>query len=464
MRLAISRRDILRAVDVFFDQTNAFESKYDMTAKDPLEMPSETLADYQLKGNKPKRWKYTGPALTTFSHGEFNKFLKQKLKGKKGDFMAFLKPRLHKEYFEYEIKQAMEQSRSLGGIHATKKILEARFYQWLTYLRKDAFATFLQNKNSSEVAFKSEADTIIANHAGQDEAELSAHAAQLSETFRNTYTQRFEDYAKSWIISERQDKTTASKLNNVIREFLDMPQVDPDKSSSTLESFNIIDREPRTFSTHPSAGLGYLRTNNVLQNHPLLGPQEHKTPVPARVLKPRFLTRNQRTAVLGVAGFTVNEPTNVAGQAMTYDQSLSGMAALDITAEGGRKVWVHSKEVTIDPHGKVRLQVGLATNAMINIRNNTLETATTVRSTVASRGNGRAIPLSGADLERYGYGNPFDRNSSSEEEWREKERMRREREKEKGKNEDGLNRVMNAWKENEQMYKGEGRRSNYPTS
>lgn len=462
--LSISRRDILRAVDAFFDHTSAFESKHDITARDPLEMPSETLADYQLRGSKPKRWKYTGPALATFTHGEFNKFLKQKLKGKKDTFMAFLKPRLHKGYLEYETRQAMEQSRSLVGVYAAKKILEARFYQWLTYLGKDAFAAFLQNKNSSGIAFKSEADTFIANHAAEHEAELSAHATQLSENFRNTYAQRFEDYAKSWIISERQDKTTASKLNNVIREFLDMPQLDPDKSSSTLENFNIVDREPRTFSTHPSAGLGYLRTNNVLQNHPLLGPQEHKTPVPARVLQPRFLTRNQRTAVLGVAGFAVNEPTNVAGQAMSYDQSFSGVAAFDITTAGGRKVWVHSKEATIDPRGKVRLQVGQGSSAAVNIRNNTLETAATVRSTIAGRGNGRALPLSGSELKRYGYGNTFDGKGSAEEEWREKESMRRVRKKEKEKKEDGLDRVMNAWKENEQMYEGEGRGSKYPTS
>ena len=342
--LAISRRDILRAIDVFFDQTSAFESKHDMTAKDPSETPSETLADYQLRGNKPKRWKFTGPSLAALSHGHFNKFLKQKLKGKRGVFMAFLKPRLHKGYLEYETRQAMEQSRSLEGVYAAKKVLEARFYQWLSYLDKDTFATFLQNQNPSEVTFKSEADTFIANHAAQHEVELSVHAVQLSETFRNTYAQRFEDYAKSWIISERQDKTTASKLNNIIREFLDMPQADPDKSSATLENFNIVDREPRTFSTHPSAGLGYLRTNNVLYNHPLLGPQEHKVPVEARVLQPRFLARGQRAAILGVAGFAVNEPTNVAGHGMRYDQSFSGVTDLDITTEGGRKVWVHSRE------------------------------------------------------------------------------------------------------------------------
>ena len=462
LRLAISRRDIPRAIDIIFDQTSAFESKHDLTAKDPLEMPSETLADYRLRGNKPKRWKFAGPLLATFSHGDFNKFLKQKLKGKRGAFMDFLKPRLHKGYLEYESRQAMEQSRKLDGVDAAKKILEARFYQWLAHLGKDAFAAFLQNSNPSKITFKSEADTFIANHAAQDEAELSAHAAHLSKTFRNTYAQRFEDYAKSWIISERQDKTTASKLNNVIREFLDMPQLDPDKSSSTLESFNIVTREPGTFSTHPSAGLGYLRTNNVFQNHPLLGPQEHKTPIPARVLRPRFLTRSQRTAMLGVAGFVANEPTNVAGQAMTYDQNFSGVAALDITAEGGPKVWVHSKEVLIDPRGKVRLQVGQATSAAVNIRNNTLEAAATGRSTVAGRGNGRGLPFSGAELERYGYGGTFDMKGSAAEEWREKERVRREREKEK--KEDGLNRVMNAWKENEQMYKSEGMKSNYPTS
>lgn len=462
--LAISRRDILKTVDAFVDQANAFESKHDITAKDPLEMPSETLADYQLRGNKPKRWKFAGPSLAAFSHGDFNKFLKQKLKGKRSAFMTFLKPRLHKGYLEYETRQAIEQSRSLDGVYAAKKALEARFYQWLAYLEKDAFAAFLQNQNPSEVTFTSEAEAFIANHAVQDEAELSAHATQLSETFRKTYAQKFEDYVKSWIISERQDKTTASKLNNIIREFLDMPQVDPGKSSSTLETFNIVEREPKTFSTHPSAGLGYLRTNNVLQNHPLLGPQEHKTPVEARVLQPRFLTRGQRTAVLGVAGFAVNEPTNVAGYGTTHDRSFSAVTDLDITTEGGPKVWVHSKDVSIDPRGRVRLQVEQASSAAVNIRNNTLETAATARPTVASWGSGRALPLSGAELERYGYGSTFDMKSSAQEEWREKGKARREREREKERGEEGLDRVMNAWKENEQMYAGKEMKSDYPTS
>jgi len=54
--------------------------------------------------------------------------------------------------------------------------------------------------------------------------------------------------------------------------------------------------------------------------------------------------------------------------------------------------------------------------------------------------------------------------SSAQEEWREKGRARREREREKERGEEGLDRVMNAWKENEQMYAGKEMKSDYPTS
>ena len=139
------------------------------------------------------------------------------------------------------------------------------------------------------------------------------------------------------------------KLNELVEQFLDLPSAA--KTSGPMMLYN--ERGPP--STHPSAGLSYLRTNSHIHNHPVLGPMEVEPPVPGRVLAPQKKggrgARNQ--ALLGVAGIAAND-YKVSSMWKTTEPP--GMAGFDPDIPGGAKLWVHPDTSSIDSQGRIELR------------------------------------------------------------------------------------------------------------
>ncbi|KAH7324602.1 mitochondrial ribosomal protein MRP51 [Stachybotrys elegans] len=114
--------------------------------------------------------------------------------------------------------------------------------------------------------------------------------------------------------------------------------------------------------SHPSGGISYLRTSNVMENHPVYGPQARRTPTLARVVYPR---QGATPAKLGVGGFVADAPAgdnefnwrHGRMRASASEAQLTGVQHLDTTTSGGAKAYVEPVTASIDPSGKVLLRV-----------------------------------------------------------------------------------------------------------
>ncbi|KAF2019230.1 hypothetical protein BU24DRAFT_418816 [Aaosphaeria arxii CBS 175.79] len=163
------------------------------------------------------------------------------------------------------------------------------------------------------------------------------------------------------------DPLTSDLVNKLIIPFLRLP---PMKLKSTefganpnskraIDSYRFSD-DTTPASTHPSAGLSYLRTKAFLSNHPILGPQALPTPITSRVVQPRQTSNTtETTARLGVAGFvTEDEHSKMTSMATRGSARFeSGIQTLDVDTHGGKKVPVQPQFASVSPDGKVFIKV-----------------------------------------------------------------------------------------------------------
>jgi hypothetical protein len=129
---------------------------------------------------------------------------------------------------------------------------------------------------------------------------------QAEIKFLRTWYTREEDgdgaYFANYLHNLRKDTTLASPLNNIVREFLDMPPVKASGNKRRdAQTSSVFSAQESAFdlTTHPTAGLSYLRSNNILHNHPILGPQRSAPSVRARVISPMPDSKT----LFGIAGF-----------------------------------------------------------------------------------------------------------------------------------------------------------------
>lgn len=268
-------------------------------------------ADGKAPGKDVVRWKFSGPWLAGLTEGEFNTYVLKEVRRRKDDFRKFL--------------------RTACAIETTQ------------------------------------AQHHLATDQGED-IPPAVHASDITN-----------DQLTEYIKGLRKDRT---KLNKHIRSFLDLPpspsiNVSEDFISGTMPSiFSDMPREVQSTSdspyadsgppkTHPSAGLGYSRTNSYLFNHPLYGPQKNKPPVQARVIMPKGAATGNFAPILGVGGIAVNVPAGEAsfdvrpGAKGAHNRAppMSGLFNVDPDAVGGSKAWVHPKHARIDPKGRIVLNV-----------------------------------------------------------------------------------------------------------
>ncbi|KAK4993548.1 hypothetical protein LTR66_006000 [Elasticomyces elasticus] len=299
-------------------------------------------------GTSSARWKHTGPWVAGMSQGEFDAFLKRTVKSRKTEFLAFLK----KKIVESENITRRQIGRNEGLLDEVEEFTEAQ-------LTDDKLVQEIQAKRV--------------------------------------------DFPRSGLSSE---------ISKLIAEFFDLPNTAATTEASsfanrmsTLNSLtesllSSTDREgPPT--THPSAGLSYLRSDAFMDNHPGYGPQQMRSPVVARVLKAQTAANNAPgegdvayTAVVGIGGVvTTVSPgiTGGAGPRSTFkpsstgdeirDRQTSAVHTLDPTLEGGNKVYLHPQPPRIDQHGRIRLEAEMGDRQAIGVFTGDIVTAPSTTST-----------------------------------------------------------------------------------
>jgi Mitochondrial ribosomal protein subunit len=369
---------------------SAFELEHDNTVVSEESKRPSLLASRRI----PPRWKQTGPIINMMTEGEFQIYLERKLKGQVREFADFLDNQLR-------ILRLKGLAKRSGQVNEGTR---ERFYTWLAEMSQEDFEAYRRGKLAEDKLFS----TLIAKEipvstqelgdaapnvteggvvgedlpAQQEPIELETQqqekdiqvaeearrqrvlneAKKLDRDGLQRWDEGWEQYVRDSLRLLRNDTTVKSQLNEFIRQFLDMPKPPETTLLGTISQSEIL-------TTHPSAGISYMRTNSVVENHPLLGPREQKTPFQARVLTARPQAYGPKRATLGVAGFAVDEPTTTSGGYRDADDSVRN---IDLQAKGGRKIMVHVQDAHVDGQGRIRLNVKRAGTQAENVRNKVL--------------------------------------------------------------------------------------------
>ena len=197
------------------------------------------------------------------------------------------------------------------------------------YMEKDvkprrlAFRAFLHGRLAGEKAIRQQREATESGGEPESPGEIA-----VSEEDVDAYVRRL-----------RNDE---QRLHKLVEEYLDLPS---DRDSSTPIYYK---KGPPT--THPSAGLSYLRTSSHTYNHPLLGPQEEPAPVLARVIRPQTTTANVKydKALIGVGGIVAEDDR----QSFTRDST--GVTGYNPDIPGGAKVYIRApKRASVDSRGRI---------------------------------------------------------------------------------------------------------------
>jgi hypothetical protein len=254
----------------------------------------EKAKEQEQKFVNGKRWKHQGPWLASMDAKAFTKYATRILEQRREDFQKYFRDYIH------------------------KKVIRSRLE--------------------------------TARNAGIDPDSIDSSLS--SEDLRIHYRLFRQDLAGSEVVQ-------SELISQIIIPFLDHPPVGVDANSHMAENYSgTLGHGAEPLSTHPSAGLSYLRSNTHVYNHPLLGPQRFHAPLPARVLVPsQMKTRGRGRAVLGVAGVAAEDEDSTT---MASYNDRNPVAHLDTETEGGKKIWVSPVRASIAPDGKINLQFARA--------------------------------------------------------------------------------------------------------
>ncbi|MCJ1437823.1 hypothetical protein MMC27_007210 [Xylographa pallens] len=239
---------------------------------------------------------------------------------------------------------------------------------------------------------------------------------KMTATARSVALDKGEDLPTSSVkISEEQLQTEIIKLRHdpadlwvLIWRFLDLPGSPPgqhehvaDKMISTMagsdedQANKDIEQGPPT--THPSAGLSYLRTASHIPNHPILGPMSTQPPVIARILKiPSPAGNIDRGGLVGVGGVVAQDVKS----RVFRDAGASQWTDFDADLEGGAKGWVHLQRASIDPRGRIQLTVERASDDTIALWEGLVAPEILAAQAAAKAGNGPKPTRPARDAER----------------------------------------------------------------
>ena len=226
---------------------------------------------------------------------------------------------------------------------------------------------------------------------GEDPEDATINETTASEKDVQTYIRHLRN--------SRED------LNRLVEEYLDLPR---DEGQLVGETSTYMDQlGPPT--THPSAGLSYLRTGTYIHNHAELGPRDKNAPVQGRVIVPQKVgDRTKLQAFVGVAGVVGKDARK------TFWKNQNGIAdkgvdSFDPDIPGGGKLWTHPSRASIDPHGRIDLQLDRADRIALNTALGTEDNGTKPPSAAVAGGQNREFPYvmaprNGSQRSSRGYG------------------------------------------------------------
>lgn len=209
---------------------SVFEDTYDFTAID----------EAKIKEAGSRRWKYKGPWLANLSEGDFQKYIKREVRGRRAEFREFLRKELAPDLTIQARRRAMDEGR---------------------------------NEAVPELLAEDVTDEQVTDFLRQSRE----HRGRLYDIIS-----KFLDLAP---LEDPKLGRTIDHLGNMM----------PDGTRKVTTNPYAENGPP---ITHPSAGLSYLRTASFLENHPFYGPQKTKRPVKARIL-----SINPEDPKIGVGGF-----------------------------------------------------------------------------------------------------------------------------------------------------------------
>lgn len=292
-----------------------------------------------------RRWKHQGPWLPGMNADDFTAYLSKEISKRRSEFNSYLR-----EFVKNEI-------------YTTRQLAASR---------------------DGEVA------PMDAQEAEKWKQERSKQWAQISE-------QDIKAGIKS-LRRETANNPLASKLvTKLIVPFLRLPTIRfkytayaEDASNRDIEQYQ-FDQETAPLSTHPSAGLGYLRTRAYIANHPILGPQSSPSPVPARVVQPRTTSRAKESyAKLGVGGFVANDQyrsTDISSSSRANFSNSRDVETIDIDTPGGRKVLVQPMFGSVSNDGRIHIKLKRSTGAEVQVARGELDDKPPVRESVMDEGD-----------------------------------------------------------------------------
>ncbi len=264
---------------------SVFEDNTDFTAFEPSRR--EELHD--------KRWKFEGPWLAGITEGEFQKYMKDRVRPKRLEFRLFLKKQLASDLNSEAAERAIDNGGGAPSALTADDITEEQLTEYLRTLR---------NSQSRVTLY-----TLVGRFLDLAPVQPSSdHFAQLGSLAPRTPTRTASPYAKEG------------------------PPI-----------------------THPSAGLSYLRTNAFLDNHPVYGPQKSHAPVAARTVMPRG-AGSPWPSLIGVGGFVADSPENSDYNAKRA-RGARGLEWFDPAVRGGAKTKVTPASAKVNSKGRVTLHV-----------------------------------------------------------------------------------------------------------
>ncbi|KAF2125195.1 hypothetical protein P153DRAFT_300951 [Dothidotthia symphoricarpi CBS 119687] len=311
-------------------------AKTDRTAQ-PAAFTPFTPPSVDAAVHNTRRWKHDGPWLPGISAAEFTQYLNTEISKRRRVFNIHLN-----EFVKNEIYATRRLAASKSGSTAPMDLAEAE--KW---------------------------------HAEQEKQWSNISSEDISAGFKA-------------LRKETATNPLGSKLvRKLILPFLRLPTIRfkykayaEDASNRDIEQYQ-FDQETAPLSTHPSAGLGYLRTRSYIANHPILGPQSSPSPVASRVVQPRTTGGGKEVyARLGVGGFVANDQfrsTDTSSASRANISNSRDVETIDLETPGGKKVLVQAMFGSVSNDGRIHIKLKRSTGPEIQVARGELDDKPPVR-------------------------------------------------------------------------------------
>ncbi|KAI6779899.1 37S ribosomal protein-like protein [Emericellopsis cladophorae] len=237
---------------------------------------------------------------------------------------------------------------------------------WLAMLSEGEFKKFMRKQVQPR---RSEFRTYLREVLAQKMTNEARHKAREdgSTTVTTTTVKDVTDAEFDHFVRTLRD--SRAELYGYVSDFLDLPPVTQvgvadaiyAKANSEFSPYGMNGPPP----SHPSAGIGYLRTTAFMENHPVYGPQEQKTPTLTRIVRPRH---KNAQANIGVGGFIAEIPAGsneftkrmLGGRYGSAHHTIKGIQQLDLDTYGGAKAYVEPSKAIVNSRGSVVISTNVA--------------------------------------------------------------------------------------------------------